>query len=744
MVRRASDTRWRYLPQVAEVAGFLELHHAAPAGNATCVSFATTDLVKDISCSLYTGARRGAEASLREMNDTVNIDYTGLQPGDDAPEDGDPKAAPRPGTANVIVLSAEPTLIDLMRDSLAGTHRVWRADDATHAADLMVAAGNAVFVLDSSLADTKIKDLINQVHKQFPELPIILAGQREDEAELGPLVSEGTIFRFLHKPASAERIRNFVDATQRRTRYRSEHDATALRPAAATGTTGTHPKIEAPRLAMPKIRVDHAAVRRWTRRSLLVITLGLLAWGLATWRPWEKLSGFDLFASRHTTPVAAIDAGKDPAVLKLLDDAGIALSQGKLVEPEDHNALTLYREVLERDPGNEMARRGVALVADELLVRAEDALMRQDVPALASAVDAARSARPDHPRLSFFIAQLDRERERILHPSTPSSAVNANVGRALDQASQQSTAGRVQGLVQLANDRMRSNRLTDGKDSAQAYLLAARRLDPADAALRENIATLSKKLQSAAERDIRDGRLDEASGLLHSAVALDVDQEAIASLRADLEAARAGNLRQDRAKLLVLANQRIAQGRLLEPAADSARHYMDLVRAADPAFDGLPETTAVFANTALIEARTAAATGDFGRADALLKAAADAGADGGELTAAASQITTARAAKAAPPPSVVAENTMQRVRFEPPTYPQRAREKGTQGWVDLEFTVASDGSTHEAVIKASDPAGVFDRAALDAVARWRYQPKMVNGTVVDQRVKARLRFELAD
>lgn len=672
------------------------------------------------------------------MEDTVNIDYTDLQPGDEAPDAVEPASSPRGGTsANVVCLSADPTLLDLMRDSLAGTHRVWRADDATHAADLMVAAGNAVFVIDSSLADQKPKDLINLVHKQFPEISIIVAGQREDESELAPLISEGVIFRFLHKPASAERIRNFVDATQRRTRYASDPGAAALR---ANGASGTYPTVETPRLSLPKIQVDPVAVRRWSRRSLLLIPLAAIVWALATWKPWEQ---FDDFFRSSPTPVASTEAAREAAVLKLLDAAGLALSQGKLVEPEDANALTLYRAALSRDPGNEKARRGIELVADELLVRAEHALMAQDITALATAVDAARSARPDHPRLPFFVQQLDRERERILHPTTPTRDVNASVGRALDAASQKSTAGRVQGLVQLADDRMRSNRLTGASDSAQYYLLAARRLDPANPGVQQGLESLSKRLQAGAQRALNEGRLDDAGNLLRSALTLNVDSEEIASLRADLEAARIGNVRQDRARLLVLANQRIAQGRLVEPTGDSARHYLDLLRASDPTFEGLSETSALLAGTALAEARNVAASGNFERAEALLKAASDAGADNSTVTTAMSEISALRVAKATPPPpTVVAENTMRRIRFVPPSYPARAREKGTQGWVDLEFTVASDGTTRDAVVRAAEPAGVFDRAALDAVGRWRYEPRLVNGTVVDQRVRARLRFQL--
>lgn len=47
--------------------GFFELYHARRAGNATCVSFATTDCVKDCCCQSVTGACARNEAFLREF-----------------------------------------------------------------------------------------------------------------------------------------------------------------------------------------------------------------------------------------------------------------------------------------------------------------------------------------------------------------------------------------------------------------------------------------------------------------------------------------------------------------------------------------------------------------------------------------------------------------------------------------------------------------------------------------------------
>jgi protein TonB len=77
-----------------------------------------------------------------------------------------------------------------------------------------------------------------------------------------------------------------------------------------------------------------------------------------------------------------------------------------------------------------------------------------------------------------------------------------------------------------------------------------------------------------------------------------------------------------------------------------------------------------------------------------------------------------------------------------PVYPARAAERRAQGWVDVQFTVAADGSTRDAVVTASSPAGLFEKSVLDAVRDWRYEPRVVAGRPVDQRVELRVRFEL--
>jgi len=79
-----------------------------------------------------------------------------------------------------------------------------------------------------------------------------------------------------------------------------------------------------------------------------------------------------------------------------------------------------------------------------------------------------------------------------------------------------------------------------------------------------------------------------------------------------------------------------------------------------------------------------------------------------------------------------------------PQYPPKARQRRIEGYVDIEFTIGPAGSVQNPRVIGASPPSVFDQAALRAVRRWRYNPKVVDGTAVERRgVKVRLRFELS-
>jgi protein TonB len=75
-----------------------------------------------------------------------------------------------------------------------------------------------------------------------------------------------------------------------------------------------------------------------------------------------------------------------------------------------------------------------------------------------------------------------------------------------------------------------------------------------------------------------------------------------------------------------------------------------------------------------------------------------------------------------------------------PEFPDTARARGIDGWVDLQFVVESDGAVGDVTVVGAQPVGVFEQVALDAVRHWHYQPVVHDGHAISQQARVRLRF----
>lgn len=79
-----------------------------------------------------------------------------------------------------------------------------------------------------------------------------------------------------------------------------------------------------------------------------------------------------------------------------------------------------------------------------------------------------------------------------------------------------------------------------------------------------------------------------------------------------------------------------------------------------------------------------------------------------------------------------------------PIYPSRALSRGIEGYVDLEFTVTTAGTVKDPVVIYSS-SSLFNRAAMRAVLKFKYKPRVVDGQpVAVPGVKTRIRFELEE
>jgi len=66
----------------------------------------------------------------------------------------------------------------------------------------------------------------------------------------------------------------------------------------------------------------------------------------------------------------------------------------------------------------------------------------------------------------------------------------------------------------------------------------------------------------------------------------------------------------------------------------------------------------------------------------------------------------------------------------PPEYPNRALTRGIEGYAVVGFSVSAAGSVFDPYILESEPKGVFDRASLKAIAKFKYRARKVNGRPV--------------
>lgn len=93
--------------------------------------------------------------------------------------------------------------------------------------------------------------------------------------------------------------------------------------------------------------------------------------------------------------------------------------------------------------------------------------------------------------------------------------------------------------------------------------------------------------------------------------------------------------------------------------------------------------------------------------------------------------------------TVVRDRGRMPLAFIKPIYPPDARDRGIEGYVDLVITVTKNGSVKNPRVVKAQPPSVFNRAAMECVKKWRYQPEVVEGRAVEvPNVKARVTFKL--
>jgi len=656
---------------------------------------------------------------------------------------------------DLLALTSDRNLLTVLREAAGNSRRVLDAATPQQAAELMMGGRVGVIVVDTLATGEDSASFCEQVRAQFPDLVLIVAGTTDDQTQLIKHITSGDIYRFLHKPVSPPRVKQFIEAGLRR------H---------MEGRTFTPADIAPPR-------------RRWALPTLFTgIVLAVIA---ATATAFFLLRGEQrddrvppAVESAAPAPVSTTPAGQQPAATApappsksatpnagepsaTLAAAAAAFAAGRLIAPAGSSALDLYRRVLSAHPGDTEAEAGLDRIADQLLTSAETAMLEERIDDAARAIEDARAVRPNNMRLAFLSAQLGKERERHLIALARQAAESGNFARAeslLDRAAQDQTTispllaqarreivqrrvgTNAESLLSRANERLQQDKLIAPEgDSAETYILAALAADPANLTAQQARRTLADQALAKARQAIDAADFTAAAQWLTHADTLGAN---VRRTQRDLEQARQSSARsQQQAQLSARLDERIRQEMLMSPEQDSAAYYWRELKSTDPQSARLQPALQSIGAGLTQQSQASLGKGDIAAAQGALDEAKALGFSSAALTTLEQQIVSARE-HAAFMDNVISAGTLARDKYVEPRYPAAAQRKGVSGWVEVDFTVAVDGGVKDVSVSRADPPGVFDEAAVKAVSQWRYRPVMHNGRAVEQRARLRLRFAL--
>jgi protein TonB len=447
-------------------------------------------------------------------------------------------------------------------------------------------------------------------------------------------------------------------------------------------------------------------------------------------------------ATRAPSSAEAVVPG---AVDELLDKARLAFGDRRYTDPEKDNALLYYRSVLAQDPGNGEALEGLARIGGVLDGRLQTAISQREFDDAAVTLAYLKLIKPGDAGLKATEGKLaeariaaaleDDEVDRaaaLLRQASQSGALPAErTARLRDDIERRQGDDRAQRLAELVSARIREGKLVEpANDSARFHLTQLRKAAPdsrratnAERELQNALLQRAREAGVARQNAEMDRWLAEARGSGVSPARITaVQREVRAALAAKSPAVT------DAERNAKLVQERINDGRLLDPAQDSAMFHLSALRATDPAAAGAAATA--LSGALLERGRGSLAGGRLDEAQRFADAARQLGVNLSDVEALVAGIAGARGPEIASPVRVTADQ-IKRTRYVAPEYPRQALANEMSGNVKVTYTVGTDGRVRDAAITASTPPGVFDEAALAAVRRWRFRPFEVDGTPVE-------------
>jgi TonB family protein len=445
----------------------------------------------------------------------------------------------------LVVLTVDELFLQTLREGVGPARRLWHVLSSDKVSDLLVAGGVGILVLDVQALNEAAPRFVADIKRQFPDLVVLVAGNRESETELARLVSDGSIYRFIHKPMSPARARLFADAAVKR--------------------------FEDRRRPVGEVSARAAAAPSQSRQILIPASAAALAVLLAAGWLVHRRNAEQPAVSSGNMPAQLTASTTQPLTAPLVSAAPVPAVQGVLMEAQvrllarARTALDLKRldeaaSIIEAARKAGIATERVAQLATELAAAREQA---KTPPAAAPPIASAPIASPpiaSPPIASPPIASARADPARAASaPAASASVASPPAATApavtLPAAAVPTTEHPMEGRVIEAetgdaargDDLMRSARRSIAQDhlvependNAQYYLLALRKLDPRHAGLADLTEDLGGRLVAKGRASVGAQQYEAAGGWLDHAAAVGYVSPQADAVRHDLDAALA-------------------------------------------------------------------------------------------------------------------------------------------------------------------------------------------------------------
>ncbi len=694
----------------------------------------------------------------------------------------------------VAAITQDRALIGLLRSVIDTSHDLILVTSEAELIPHLHSRRVSTALLDSMFIEGDLGSMAERLRETWPDLVLVVVGTAEEQAKVAAQITSGVVYRFLHRPVSAPRVRLFVEAALRRheveyverTLEQSHTDSTRVEATKAV-KSGKPRRNGGVLLGIAGAVVIAAAGGAWFAMSSGDSQSTAESSAPVVSAPVEEPRSAPVTAAE--TP-ASVPARKETTAAPLPEPVAAAPvplpTPASTPPPEQDSVRDRLRaetkpvvQVPEEVAGAANASPPLTFeqrLADQL-AQAEAALQRGELasPPGRNAVELFRGALELDPSNTLAKAGLIRVADRLLTASeraitagnvedarkmvavaetlTPATARGAFLAMQIERENERSALTRAKDndvqdkleksatYIRLAKARLASGALIEpSEDNARYYLDAARQIVPDDAGVEETSRLLQKELLELAATAATAGNAADTERWLANADSAGAPRQEMTTIRRSLQDTLIGTRAGKMTALTQSFTAAMAANRLVQPANDNAKSYLLALINTDGGSPTVASARQTLGNAYLNEVRSAMARNDLTAADTWLNEARTIGLNGDAVTAASAEIAAARE-KAVQRGAPVGANTLERIEYVAPKFPSAARNRGMSGWVELEFTVREDGSTADVVVTNSNPRKTFDNAAMTAVGQWRYKPVVGrDGKSVEQRAAVRIRF----